>query len=135
LAGITLNFITTDPNLTHAFLCEKYGLMGSAVRVVPSRLSEGVLGELEKEETVAIVTITKDVSAFLRAQSATIKIRNSLYIGLMLIAASWVIGAVMLGFMISIGSFTIASPLALLAVQLIWSLPFMLIVHIYKLLA
>ncbi|MDP4152171.1 MAG: hypothetical protein Q8865_01840 [Bacillota bacterium] len=130
--GVKVTVKTCDPNLTQEYICERYYLNKRLVRVLPYRLIESVNDLKPQNGTPPIVTITKDVASYLRAHAATIKIKNLIYINILICIAALVVGGAAAVFLQFVGGFNAATPLSAFVMELWWVVPVALITAFSK---
>ena len=131
--GVCFAVKSRDPSLTRSFICSKYDIPESMLKVLPVHIAH-IEEEIPNDKyTPDVITITKDVSAFFRAHTAANKIRTATIINTVICFLSFIFGLVVTAIVcISPNFIASAKPIILLLLQFAWLVPIIVISFILK---
>ncbi len=128
--GISFAVKTRDPNLTPEFISQRYDIPFGYLKLLPDMISTREEEAFAGATSPKIISITKEPKAYLRAHAAAFKMESACRINKALLIASFSVGAAIALLLLILGS--VANPWQVLVVNLIWTLPILVINELLK---
>lgn len=122
-SGVGFALKSKDPNLTKSFVCTKYDIPESMLRILPASLSEREEEAKNSDNTPDVITITKDVTAFFRAHTTAHKMRTAITVNTVIGVIAYLFGVLLATAVCAMGMLTAAKPILVILLQLFWVAP------------
>ena len=128
--GIRVYVRTYDANISDKKLSEMYGTESGTLTVLPFRafrIFDDVCGK--RKEADASIAYTSDISSFIRALLAAMKVKNAANLSNLLMLCSMGLGLLLVALLVLFGAMSRATIMTIMAYQLFWMVLLLIVLH------